>query len=64
MVLPVGGSGSVSVLVGSRGSGPDTLAVVDENFLDLEKDRLTATLIARDAAGRELETRTRITGHC
>jgi len=64
VTLPVGGSGSISLLVGSRGSGPDTLAVVDEHHLDLEKDALTATLIARDAAGRELRTRTRITGHC
>jgi hypothetical protein len=64
VTLPAGGSGSVSILVGSRGSGPDTLAVVDDHFLDLEREELTVTLIARAAAGRELRTRTRITGHC
>ena len=38
IVLRPGSETHVNVIAGNRGHGPDTLAVVDENFLDLERD--------------------------
>tara|TARA_R110002096_G_scaffold52659_3_gene137556 strand:+ start:1141 stop:2022 length:882 start_codon:yes stop_codon:yes gene_type:complete len=64
LVLKIGGSTHVNVIAGSRGSGPDTLAVVDENFLDLEKEELWVTVIGKDADGKPLETRSRFKEHC
>ncbi len=61
--LPANGEAHVNVIVGAAGSGPDTLAVVDEKFLDLERDTLTVTVIAKGATGEVRET-TRITKHC
>ena len=55
---------TLALLAGNFGSGPHRLAVVDEDFLDLEKDVLTATLIGKDAAGKEVRSKTRITRHC
>lgn len=54
----------VNVIVGNPGSGPDTMMVVDEHFLDLKKDELTVTVIARDAAGKEVRETSRIAAHC
>lgn len=62
--LKIGGSTHVNVIAGNRGSGPDTLAVVDEDFLDLVLDELRVTVIARDEDGEEVRTITRITEHC
>ena len=62
--LKIGGESHVAVLVGNPGLGKDALAVVDESFLDLVKDQLLATVIAKDAEGREVTTTTRITHHC
>jgi hypothetical protein len=64
VALHRGAKPGLSILVGSRGSGPDTLAVVDEHFLDLTRDRLVLTLICRAEDGRELRTQARATGHC
>lgn len=64
VALPAGGAGKVNFLVGNWGSGPDTLCVVDEHFLVRGKDRLFATVVAKDAAGREVAERSEIKGHC
>ncbi len=50
--LPAGGATKVNVVVGNAGSGPDTLAVVGEHFLDLTRDELLVTVIAQDAQGQ------------
>jgi hypothetical protein len=62
--LKIGSETHVAVLVGHPGLGKDSLAVVDENFLDLTKDELFATVVAKDAGGKEVTTTTRIRGHC
>jgi hypothetical protein len=54
----------MSVLVGHRGHGPDTLCVLDETFLDLEKDSLTVAVIGKDESGHEVQETTRIKQHC
>ncbi len=54
----------LNVIAGNAGSGPDTLAVVDEHFLDLKLDRLLVTVIARDKDGREVRAQSRIQDHC
>lgn len=54
----------VNVIVGNAGSGPNTLAVVDENFLDLERDELSVTVIASDRDGKPVQETTRILKHC
>ncbi len=64
IVMPVAGETHVNVVAGNRGSGPDTLAVVDENFIDLEVDALWVTVIGRDEHGKEVRARSRITEHC
>lgn len=62
--LTIGAATRINFLVGNWGSGPDSLCVVDEHFLVLEKDRLFATIIAKDAQGREIRERTQIKEHC
>ena len=52
------------MIVGSPGSGPNTLMVVDENFLDLERDALTVTVIAKDKYGKRVSATSRIHKHC
>ena len=64
LTLPIGEATRVNFLVGNWGSGPDTLCVVDEHFLVSDKDRLFATIIAKDAGGREVTERTQVKGHC
>jgi hypothetical protein len=64
VVLGIGESTHISLLVGSRGSGPDTLCALNEDFLDLEKDRIRVTLIAKDEASIEIRSQSWITGHC
>ncbi|HTU90194.1 MAG TPA: alpha/beta hydrolase [Gemmataceae bacterium] len=64
LVLPIGGAKDVQLIVGNPGSGPDTLCAVHEHFLIPEKDRIIATLIAKDVAGQELRVRTEIKKHC
>jgi hypothetical protein len=64
LTLPIGQATAVNFLVGNWGSGPDTMCVVDEHFLIPDKDRLFATIIAKDASGREIKERTQIKGHC
>jgi len=64
VVLQIGGATRVNFIVGSRGSGPDTLCVVDEHFLVPDKDQLIATVIAQDKDGGEIRERTEIKGHC
>lgn len=64
LVLPIGGWKDVQFIVGNPGSGPDTLCAVHQNFLIPGKDRIIATLIAEDTAGREIRERTEIKQHC
>jgi hypothetical protein len=64
LALPIGEATRVNFLVGNWGSGPDTLCVADEHFLVPGKDRLFATVVARDTDGREVTERTEIKGHC
>jgi hypothetical protein len=64
LTLPIGEGTRINFLVGNWGSGPDTLCVVDEHFLVPDKDRLFATIIAKDAGGREVKERKQIRGHC
>ncbi len=62
--LKIGAAGKVYIIVGCNGTGSDTLCAVTENFLDLSKDELVATLITKDTEGRELKVRTVIKEHC
>ena len=64
IVLQPGAAAHINVIAGNRGSGPDTLAVVDEKFLDLEADELTVTVIAKDANGQPVTETSRIKKHC
>jgi hypothetical protein len=64
IALTIGGADKVYVMVGNPGGGPDTLAVVDEEFLDLEEDELLVELVGRDADGHELKTQVRLKEHC
>jgi hypothetical protein len=62
--LRIGEATRINVLVGTAGVGDGSLLVVDENFLDLEADELTCTVVAEDATGQPIETHSRIRGHC
>jgi len=62
--LKIGGDTHISLVAGSLGSGPDTLGALDENFLDLGKDEIKVTVIAKDMDGGEVKTTSRIKGHC
>lgn len=62
--LTIGESPKVYLVLGNRGSGPDTLCPVDEKYLDLEKDRIHVTLIAMDEAGAELRSEGYVEDHC
>jgi hypothetical protein len=64
LTLPIGEATQVNFLVGNWGSGPDTMCVVDEHFLVSGEDRLSATIIAKDAGGREVRERSQIKEHC
>jgi hypothetical protein len=64
VTLTIGGETHVSLVAGHPGLGKDSLAVVDEHFLDLTKEQLFATVVAKDAAGKEITTRSPIRGHC
>jgi hypothetical protein len=64
VTLPTGGAANVNFIVGSWGSGPDTLCVVDEHFLVPGKDRLLATVIAKDKTGKEVRAQSEIKQHC
>ena len=62
--LTAGDDLHVNVIAGNAGSGPNTLAVVDENFLDLERDELTVTVLAKDSKGETVRATSRIKKHC
>jgi hypothetical protein len=59
-VLRIGASTRISFTVGNPGSGPDTLCYLDDKFLTPGKDRIFATLIAKDRKGKRIETRSEI----
>jgi hypothetical protein len=54
----------VSLMVGHPGSGPDTLCPVSEELLDLGRERIVATVIGKDANGKELQVASPIQEHC
>lgn len=62
--LAIGESETFMLYVGTRGSGPSTFMAVDEEFLDLEKDKIFATVIAKDRKGNELRKRYQLKEHC
>lgn len=64
VVLPIGKETDVNLVVGSAGSGPDTLCSLSEHFLLADKDLIVATLIAKDPDGKEIRTRNEIKKHC
>jgi hypothetical protein len=61
-VLRIGGETKISFMAGNSGSGPDTLCYVSDGFLVPGKDRIFATVIARDRKGKKLEVRSEIRG--
>ena len=62
--LDIGGKAHLSLLLGNAGSGRDTLMSVSEDFLDLTKETIRATLIATDADGKEIRVPWEIKSHC
>lgn len=62
--LKIGGKERLNLLLGNAGSGRDTLMSVSENFLDLTKETIRATLIAADADGKEIRVPWEIKSHC
>ncbi len=62
--LKIGGETKVNLMIGSPGSGPDTLCVLSENFLVPGKDRIKATLLAKDKHGKPLRILYEIKEHC
>ena len=62
--LAIGAATHLSLIAGNPGVGQNALAAVDEKFIDLEKDELIATVVAKDAKGELVETTTRIRQHC
>lgn len=62
--LNVGEEETVMLYVGNRGSGFGSFTAVDEDFLDLSKDKIIVTLIAKDREGKEFRQRTQLKEHC
>jgi hypothetical protein len=62
--LKIGGASKLYVMIGSRGEGPGTLSVFDEDYVDLKNNELVATLVARTVKGARLEMPVRIRHHC
>jgi hypothetical protein len=59
-VLKTGTSTRLRIMIGNRGSGTDTLCYLSDKFLIPGKDRIFATVIAKDRKGRTIETRSEI----
>lgn len=64
IALRAGQEAHINVIAGNRGDGVDAMAVVDENFLDLARDQLLVTVVARDRDGNEVTETSRIDEHC
>jgi hypothetical protein len=62
--LAIGAEGSLSLLIGNAGSGPNTLCYLSEDFLTPEKDRIRAVVHARDLEGGALEIPRGYEKHC
>ena len=58
--LAISAATHLRLIAGNPSVGPNALAAVDEKFIDLEKDELIATVVAKDAKGELVETTTRI----
>lgn len=54
----------IYLVAGNRGSGPDTLCAVSDNFLVPGKDRIFMTVVGKDADGKEVRSRHEIKNHC
>jgi len=61
-ILAIGGETKISFMAGNPGSGQDTLCYVTDKFLTPGKDRIFATVIARDRKGKKIEARSEILG--
>lgn len=59
-VLKIGTPTRLSFMVGNRGSKTDTLCYLSDKFLIPGKDRIFATVIAKDRNGKSIETRSEI----
>lgn len=64
LVLRAGEECHLAVIAGHAGAGESSTCVVDENYLDLDKDALWVTVVAWDASGSEVRERIRIRHHC
>ncbi|MHC5037870.1 MAG: hypothetical protein ACYTHM_11195 [Planctomycetota bacterium] len=62
--LQRGGNNSLRLVVGHLGSAPDTLCVLDENFLDLTRERIVGVLIAKGKGGKTVKIPAEFDGHC
>jgi len=62
--MTIGAESNVTLNVGTWGEGPSTFCIVDEKFLDLDKDKLIVTLIAKDSKGNEVRKRFQLRDHC
>ncbi len=62
--LKRGQANTITLVAGPAGSVPDALCSVANEHLVPGKDRIIATLEARDADGRALSVRTEIKRHC
>ena len=62
--MKIGVEDTVMLYIGNPGSGPATLLAVDDKFLNLEKDKLLVTLIAKDREGKEMRRRTQLKESC
>jgi len=62
--MPIGREATVMFYVGTRGSGDSTFLAVDEDFLDLDKDKILVTVIAKDAKGNVVSKRAQLKEHC
>ena len=62
--LTIGDRKNVSLILGNRGSGADTLCAVDEDFLEPRTDKIKYTLIAKTKRGKEVTAKGTITEHC
>jgi len=62
--LAAGAEEELYVMVGKRGSSPDSIAVMSETFLDLGPDELTATLVLATTSGGRKTIPVPIRKHC
>jgi hypothetical protein len=64
ITLKAGEDTRIALMAGHTGSRADTFCPISDTYLEAGKDRIFATLIARDKKGEKIEVKTEITGHC